>query len=335
MVKSTRQINNTGYEEKAQYMRDSLFAQSMMGKPYSCLPLDLWIEMTMNKGSKMKAGWLRILKNKQMLLSSVRNANLINRIRACLHAIANMEETSRCHAENSTSRLKIDEQAMQDLNNCINEFDCDPFDLTKPTLRSLQSGMIASEELVQDFETAHDDGETLVKNFFDKRMFSAEKSFDATISRNARGNFNRPPAVEIGPKASVSRTAVMENKAMAEVTSLIQNSDVKINLVQIMEHRITEECLSIFSTNGTMVKVQKSKLVEKLNLIPFPTVDSYIALIDMGFIWRPAMPSPEDREKDDETDFTWSDYVNKVFSLVLAWHPRASQIIFVNDPYDL
>ena len=127
---------------------DSLFAQSMMGKPYSCLPLDLWIEVTMNKGSKMKAGWLRILKNEQMLLSSVHNANLINRIRACLHAIANMEETSICHAENSTSRLKIDEQAMQDLNNCINEFDCDPFDLTKPTLRSLQSGMIASEELV-------------------------------------------------------------------------------------------------------------------------------------------------------------------------------------------
>ena len=36
-------------EEKAQHMRDGLFAQSMTGKPYSCLPLDLWIEMTMNK----------------------------------------------------------------------------------------------------------------------------------------------------------------------------------------------------------------------------------------------------------------------------------------------
>ena len=50
-------------EEKAQHMRDDLFAQSMTSKPYSCLPLDLWIEMTMNKGSKMKAGWLRILIN--------------------------------------------------------------------------------------------------------------------------------------------------------------------------------------------------------------------------------------------------------------------------------
>ena len=86
-------------EEKAQHMPDGLFAQSMKGKPYSCLLLDLWIEMTINKGSKMKAGFLRILKNEQMLLSLVRNANLINRIKVCLHVIANMEETARYHAE--------------------------------------------------------------------------------------------------------------------------------------------------------------------------------------------------------------------------------------------
>ena len=149
-------------------------------------------------------------------------------------------------------------------------------------------------------------------------MFSTEKSFDATISRNARGNFNRPPAGETGPKTSVSRTAVMENKAIAEVISLVEKCDVKLNLIQIMEYRITEECLSLFNTNGTMVKVQKSKLVEKLNLIPFQTVDSYIALIDMRFMWRLAMPSPEDREKNDETHFTWLDYANKLFSLVMA-----------------
>ena len=149
-------------------------------------------------------------------------------------------------------------------------------------------------------------------------MFSTEKSFDAIISRNARGNFNRPPEGEIGPKAGVSRTAVMENKAMAEVISLVEKCDVKLNLVQIMEYRTTEECLSLFNTNGTMVKVQKSKLAEKLNLIPFQTVDSYIALIDKVFIWRPTTPSPEDIEKDAETHFTWLDYENKLFSLVMA-----------------
>ena len=66
---------------------------------------------------------------------------------------------------------------------------------------------------------------------------------------------------------------------------------------------LTEEYLALFNINETMVKVQKSKLVEMLNLIPFQTVDSCIALIDMGFIWRLATPFPEDREKDDEIHF--------------------------------
>ena len=33
-----------------EHMAKSLFAQSLTGNPYSCLPLDMWIEMTMSKG---------------------------------------------------------------------------------------------------------------------------------------------------------------------------------------------------------------------------------------------------------------------------------------------
>lgn len=43
--------------EQTQFF-SSNFAQSMTGNPYSSIPLDMWIEVTMNKGSKMKAGWL-------------------------------------------------------------------------------------------------------------------------------------------------------------------------------------------------------------------------------------------------------------------------------------
>ena len=42
-------------DDQAAYLRGGLFAQSMTGK-HSCLPLDLWIEIT-----KMKVGWLKIL----------------------------------------------------------------------------------------------------------------------------------------------------------------------------------------------------------------------------------------------------------------------------------
>ena len=43
-------------EEKASYMKSGLFAASMSGRSFSALPHDQWIEMTMNKGSKMKGG---------------------------------------------------------------------------------------------------------------------------------------------------------------------------------------------------------------------------------------------------------------------------------------
>ena len=39
------------------HMAKGLFPQFLTGNPYSCLPLDMWIEITMNKGSKMKSGW--------------------------------------------------------------------------------------------------------------------------------------------------------------------------------------------------------------------------------------------------------------------------------------
>ena len=48
-------------------MEDGMFAQSMTGNPYSCVALDIWIESTMNKGSKLKSGWLAILNNEKQL----------------------------------------------------------------------------------------------------------------------------------------------------------------------------------------------------------------------------------------------------------------------------
>ena len=107
---------------------------------------------------------VNILKNEKLLLTSSQNANLINRVRTSLHSLANKNDRSsnQSHAENSGSRLLKGEQAVQDIDNCITEFKCDPFDVAQPQLRSLQSGLIASEELVKDFKTAHEDGEKCV-----------------------------------------------------------------------------------------------------------------------------------------------------------------------------
>ena len=73
------------------------------------------------------------------------------------------------------------------------------------------------------------------------------------------------------------------------------------------------------SNNGTMKKVHKSKMIEKLHTEPMEAVpEKYIALVDMGFLWRLATPSAEDREKPDGSVFTWGDYADKLFSIAVA-----------------
>ena len=160
-------------------MSQGLFSQSMTGKPYSCLPLDLWIEMTMNEGSKMNLGWVNILKNEKLLFEH-HHEMLINRVRTSLHSLANKNDISsnQIHAENSGSRLQKDKEAVQDIDNCITEFKCDPFDVAQPL-----SGLITSEELVKGFKTAHEDGEKCVQIL----------PLTATVHRHNRRSFSKPP----------------------------------------------------------------------------------------------------------------------------------------------
>ena len=64
-------------------------------------------------------------------------------------------------------------------------------------------------------------------------------------------------------------------------------------------------------------------------------LDEYAALVDMGMIWRMATPSAEEREKRDETDYSWRDYAEKIFNTIIGRHKTAGVIVMVNDPYDV
>ena len=219
-----------------------------------------------------------------MLFCHTRNANFVNRIRVSLHKLANLKSfKSKCHKENTNSRLKNDEIAVQDLENCIIEFNCNPFDPANSALKTLQSGETASVDLITDFTTALPDGEKLVKIFLKDRMFSRNTPFDAVMHRNSRKSFSNPPCNKSDAKAT-SKSIAMENEAMSQIIVLC--SENNITLESIMNHRVTEECLSIYNTNGAMVKVQKSKLIESFSFTPLPyrLLLNSISLLDMGFI---------------------------------------------------
>ncbi|KAG7168744.1 hypothetical protein Hamer_G023834 [Homarus americanus] len=108
----------------------------------------------------------------------------------------------------------------------------------------------------------------------------------------------------------------METKAMASVLGQIEVS-CSFKLEQVLHNRVTEENLSIFNTNGTMRKMKKIKLREKLIITPIQEPDTYT----------------EDLEKGDGTKYTWGDYRKKVVLTVITRHKNAERIICVNDPY--
>lgn len=185
-----------------------------------------------------------------MLLIHTRTVNFINRVRVFLHALASLTNSAKGHVENSISHLVTDEQTIHDMDQCLTEFACDPFDLGNPTLRSLQSGQVVSEKLTKDFETAHADGENLVQEFLNQRMFSDTVPFNAAIHRNSRLNFSKQSQAK-DSTPSISKTSAMENKAMAEVIALAENSQEKF---AIMQYCVTDECLPIFNINGSLRK---------------------------------------------------------------------------------
>ena len=57
----------------------------------------------------------------------------------------------------------------------------------------------------------------------------------------------------------------------------------------------------------------------------------YTAIVDMGMIWRLAMPESEEKSLESDEPFKYKDYGDKVADMIMKRHPTASTIICVND----
>ena len=78
------------------------------------------------------------------------------------------------HKENTSTKLKVDELGMQDINSCIAEFNWDPFDPVNDWIRILHSDQYASKDLEADLLSAANDSKKKFENCL-KSKFSAEK----------------------------------------------------------------------------------------------------------------------------------------------------------------
>ena len=205
--------------------------------------------------------------------------------------ICNMKAYESGHKENASTRLKTNELGVQDINSCITEFNCDPFDPVNDQIRTLHSGQYASKDLEEDLLSAANDSKKKVIEFFKEPIFSREK--DLGINNSNRKTF-LTPANNDKDLAKNCKTTSMENYGMSNIVSKV--CGVNITLLDILQYRVTTECLSTFNTNGTMIKTQKSKLLQSLTFkwLDGSQTHSYAVMVNMGFMWRMCFPSPED-----------------------------------------
>ena len=234
------------------------------------------------------------------------------------------------HVECQPARLKKNEQAIQNILLSLDEFKCDLFDSTNPTLRSIQFGIKATEKVALDFNDALPKDKIQVDIFLDQRIFSKKLKINDRLPKNKRLTFDNNKISKKGDKA-ISQ-AQMEGAGLASVIELLRQKKP-----DIFKNRVTEECLSIFNVDGSFRRTAKCKLLENMNLQP--TTDKpevYYSLTDMSMLFRLATSTIEDREKKkrDGSAYKWIDYIRKIASMVHTRHPLAVQCYAINDDYE-
>ena len=166
------------------------FTQSLTGLPYSYQGMDLWIECTMNLGSKLKQGWLNLLNNEKQLFSTARNVNNISRIRSTIKRNLKKKDRKRKHVKCQSSRMKNEERAVQDIETCLEEFDTKPLQASNPVLHTFQSAIAASDELIADLKKTISEGDEQIISFLNEQVYSKKSSIRDTIPKSKRINFS-------------------------------------------------------------------------------------------------------------------------------------------------
>ena len=73
----------------------------------------------------------------------------------------------------------------------------------------------------------------------------------------------------------------MERSALKAVIDLVEVSQL-VDLSELFEHRVIEESMALFHSNGTYRKTHKSNLLRKLFLQSAHIQEKHTALVDMG-----------------------------------------------------
>jgi len=275
------------------------------------------VDWVHDEQGQQNEAWMAIYSTEwEELLVHSRNVNNAPRILAAHNALASRNQSKWMHTNCGPNRLRQDEQCVQDLIACMFEFDSFPFNPTSPTLCTLQSAMPASSQLVADFNSAHAAKEMKLEGFLKERVYSMTTSLHARVPLSKRLTFFKEPCTE-------------KNKG----ESWGQNSwDGAINKFSRQLLTWSTDWFAWVARASCCGRIcgliQLQWHIQKSKLQPIDLQEPYIALVDMGMIWRMATLTAEDCQAQDGTPYKWSDYVQKVSSIIFARNNNATCIMY-------
>ena len=129
----------------------------------------------------MKGGWIGITHNEAKLHVNTKIVNSITKVKENLKEISNMTKRKHKHVECSPSRMVKDEMAVESLMKAFREWNSNPWNTEIPALRSLESGLLASDKLAEDFNIAKEDGKKQATQFLKERLLSNKKQIYSMI----------------------------------------------------------------------------------------------------------------------------------------------------------
>ena len=115
----------------------------------------------------------------------------------------------------------------------INDFDANQFDESVSELCLLQSGVIASPEVLEDLRNAFEEGKNQSNDILEKRVFSKELYF---ITKSKRIN---PGITPINVTKACSNAVEMERNVLVIVDYLAEKNDA-ISLELVLVKRISK-----------------------------------------------------------------------------------------------
>ena len=154
----------------------------------------------MNHGSSLKAGCLHLLQKDKQLFSTIRNTKNVSIIRLALESNLKSKRKRTKHVDCKPTRMQKGEKAIQDLQTSLNDFEGNPFDLSNPTLRSIQSGIKASDDIINDLSVDLHEGRNQVDIFFEERVYNKMHSIKDRLAKNKRLNFENNQTVTASNK---------------------------------------------------------------------------------------------------------------------------------------